>query len=152
MWDYSRCPIGKRFPRRCQRLSDEEVYDVWRRLAPSVIHSSTPQREHLTQGKSWSRRSEALALWLTSEKLCMWFPWQRRSLAGMSALDEVLFQTTLGPPQEEVQLVTAPDITVPDCQQILRDTEVTQTQGTLVGFQWNESSSPLGSVDIVCLK
>lgn len=43
----------------------------------------------------------------------------------MNALEDVPFQTMLGPLEEEVQLVTAPDITVPDCQQILRDNEVT---------------------------
>lgn len=44
----------------------------------------------------------------------------------MNALDDVLFQTMMGPLEEDVQLVTAPDITVPDCHQILRDTEVTR--------------------------
>ncbi|KAM8751691.1 uncharacterized protein AB9X84_013129 isoform 1-T1 [Acanthopagrus schlegelii] len=43
----------------------------------------------------------------------------------MSTLEDVPFQTLLGPLEEDVQLVTAPDITVPDCQQILRDNEVT---------------------------
>lgn len=42
----------------------------------------------------------------------------------MNFLDQVLFQTQLGPLHEEVQLVTAPDIVLPDCAQILRDTEV----------------------------
>ncbi|XP_019130589.2 ubiquitin-associated protein 1-like [Larimichthys crocea] len=44
-------------------------------------------------------------------------------LVKMNALEDVPFQTMLGPLEEEVQLVTAPDITVPDCQQILRDNE-----------------------------
>ncbi|XP_029010061.1 ubiquitin-associated protein 1-like [Betta splendens] len=41
----------------------------------------------------------------------------------MNVLDEVPFQTLLGPLQEDVQMVVAPDITVPDCHQILRETE-----------------------------
>lgn len=44
----------------------------------------------------------------------------------MNALEEVPFQTPLGPLEEEVHPVTAPDVTVPDCHQILRDTEVAQ--------------------------
>lgn len=42
----------------------------------------------------------------------------------MNSLDQVPFQTQLGPLDEEVQLATAPDIVLPDCAQILRDTEV----------------------------
>ncbi|XP_070686623.1 ubiquitin-associated protein 1-like [Pempheris klunzingeri] len=41
----------------------------------------------------------------------------------MNALEDIPFQTLLGPLEEEVQPVTAPDITVPDCQRILRDNE-----------------------------
>ncbi|KAM7002626.1 LOW QUALITY PROTEIN: uncharacterized protein LKV04_003891 [Tautogolabrus adspersus] len=41
----------------------------------------------------------------------------------MNPLDDVLFQTPLGPLREEVQLVTAPDFPIPDCGRILRDTE-----------------------------
>ncbi|XP_033491458.2 uncharacterized protein LOC117262562 [Epinephelus lanceolatus] len=41
----------------------------------------------------------------------------------MNALEDVPFQTPLGPLEEEAQLVTAPHIAVPDCQQILRHTE-----------------------------
>lgn len=48
----------------------------------------------------------------------------RRFKVGMNALDEVPFQTTLGPLQDELQLVTAPCVHVPDSRQILRDTEV----------------------------
>ncbi|XP_029138260.2 ubiquitin-associated protein 1-like [Labrus bergylta] len=44
-------------------------------------------------------------------------------LEKMSPLDDVPFQTPLGPLREEVQLVTVPDITLPDCGWILRDTE-----------------------------
>ncbi|XP_070764214.1 ubiquitin-associated protein 1-like [Enoplosus armatus] len=44
-------------------------------------------------------------------------------LVKMNSLEDVPFQTLLGPLEEEVQLVTAPDITVPDCHQILRHTE-----------------------------
>lgn len=42
----------------------------------------------------------------------------------MNTLEDVPFQSLLGPLEEEVQVVTAPDITVPDCPQILRETEV----------------------------
>lgn len=42
----------------------------------------------------------------------------------MNSLDQVPFQTQLGLLDEEVQLVTAPEIILPDCTQILRDTEV----------------------------
>ncbi|XP_053175685.1 ubiquitin-associated protein 1-like [Scomber japonicus] len=41
----------------------------------------------------------------------------------MNVLEDVPFQTMLGPLEEEVQLVTAPDVTVPDYQRILRETE-----------------------------
>ncbi|XP_068595581.1 ubiquitin-associated protein 1-like [Brachionichthys hirsutus] len=41
----------------------------------------------------------------------------------MSTLEDVPFQTPLAPLEEEVQLVTAPDITVPDRRQILQATE-----------------------------
>lgn len=43
---------------------------------------------------------------------------------AMNALEDVPFQTLLGPLREEVELVTAPDVTVPDCHRILRETEV----------------------------
>ncbi|GAA6221476.1 ubiquitin-associated protein 1-like isoform X1 [Lates japonicus] len=46
-----------------------------------------------------------------------------RILATMNTLEDVPFQSLLGPLEEEVQVVTAPDITVPDCPQILRETE-----------------------------
>lgn len=45
----------------------------------------------------------------------------------MSCLDEVPFKTLLGSlegPREEVELITAPDITVPDYLTILQETEV----------------------------
>ncbi|XP_069384275.1 ubiquitin-associated protein 1-like [Paralichthys olivaceus] len=41
----------------------------------------------------------------------------------MNMLEDVPFQTMLGPLEEEVQVVTAPDITTPDCHQTLRETE-----------------------------
>uniref|UniRef100_UPI0037E72620 ubiquitin-associated protein 1-like n=1 Tax=Semicossyphus pulcher TaxID=241346 RepID=UPI0037E72620 len=41
----------------------------------------------------------------------------------MNTLEDVPFQTSLGPLQEEVQFVTAPDITLPDRGQILQDTQ-----------------------------
>ncbi|XP_037624141.1 ubiquitin-associated protein 1-like [Sebastes umbrosus] len=41
----------------------------------------------------------------------------------MNTLEDVPFQTLLGPLEEEMQLVTAPDISIPDCHRILRDTE-----------------------------
>ncbi|CAG05534.1 unnamed protein product, partial [Tetraodon nigroviridis] len=41
----------------------------------------------------------------------------------MNSLDQVPFQTQLGLLDEEVQLVAAPVIVLPDCEQILRDTE-----------------------------
>ncbi|XP_034736019.1 ubiquitin-associated protein 1-like [Etheostoma cragini] len=41
----------------------------------------------------------------------------------MNTLEDVPFQTLLGPLDEEVLRVTAPDITVPDCHRILQDTE-----------------------------
>lgn len=53
-------------------------------------------------------------------------------LVNMNTLEDVPFQTLLGPLEEEVQLVTAPDITVPDCQQILRDNEVTHASEHLI--------------------
>lgn len=45
----------------------------------------------------------------------------------MNALDQVPFQTHLGPLDEDARLVTAPDIRLPDCTSILRDTEVLVT-------------------------
>lgn len=42
----------------------------------------------------------------------------------MTSLDQVPFQTQLGLLDKEMQLVTAPDIFLPDCAQILRETEV----------------------------
>ncbi|XP_068458541.1 ubiquitin-associated protein 1-like [Clinocottus analis] len=41
----------------------------------------------------------------------------------MSTLEDVPFQSLLGPLEEAVQVVTAPDITIPDCRRILRDTK-----------------------------
>ncbi|XP_041652676.1 ubiquitin-associated protein 1-like [Cheilinus undulatus] len=41
----------------------------------------------------------------------------------MNPLEDVPFQTLLGPLQEEVKILTAPDITVPDCGRLLQDTE-----------------------------
>ncbi|XP_028440337.1 ubiquitin-associated protein 1-like [Perca flavescens] len=41
----------------------------------------------------------------------------------MNTLEDVPFQSLLGPLDEEVQLVTAPDITIPDYHWILQDTE-----------------------------
>ncbi|XP_054475554.1 ubiquitin-associated protein 1-like [Anoplopoma fimbria] len=41
----------------------------------------------------------------------------------MNTLEDVPFQSLLGPIEEEVQLVMAPDITLPDSHRILRDTE-----------------------------
>ncbi|XP_044212875.1 ubiquitin-associated protein 1-like isoform X1 [Thunnus albacares] len=42
---------------------------------------------------------------------------------AMNALEDVPFQTPLGPLREEVQLVTGPDLTIPDCHRILQETE-----------------------------
>lgn len=42
----------------------------------------------------------------------------------MNALDQVPFQTLLGLLDEDVRLVTAPDVILPDRGGILRDTEV----------------------------
>lgn len=39
----------------------------------------------------------------------------------MNSLEDVPFQTPL---REEVPLVVAPDITIPDCSRVLRETEV----------------------------
>ncbi|XP_035520748.1 ubiquitin-associated protein 1-like [Morone saxatilis] len=44
-------------------------------------------------------------------------------LVKMNPLEDVPFQTLLGPLEEEVELVAAPNIAEPDCRQILRDTE-----------------------------
>ncbi|KAM9854968.1 uncharacterized protein ACBR49_003509 [Aulostomus maculatus] len=41
----------------------------------------------------------------------------------MNALEDVLFQTPLGPLREEVQLAEAPDVSIPDCHRILQETE-----------------------------
>nr|XP_043892572.1 ubiquitin-associated protein 1-like [Solea senegalensis] len=41
----------------------------------------------------------------------------------MSTLEDVPFQTTQGPLEEEVQVVTAPDLTTSDLQRVLRETE-----------------------------
>lgn len=46
----------------------------------------------------------------------------------MNILEDVPFQTPLGPLKEDVQMVTAPDVNVPDCRQILQETEVTHPQ------------------------
>lgn len=42
----------------------------------------------------------------------------------MNALDQVPFQTLLGPLEEAAQPMTAPDIIVPDCTRILQGAEV----------------------------
>lgn len=42
----------------------------------------------------------------------------------MNMLEDVPFQTELGPLEEEMQLLPAPDITLPDCRQIMKETEV----------------------------
>ncbi|KAG8012717.1 Ubiquitin-associated protein 1-like [Nibea albiflora] len=60
-------------------------------------------------------------------------------LVNMNALEDVPFQTLLGPLEEEVQLVTAPDITVPDCQQMLRDNEDSEDEDGY--YDDNEGSS-----------
>ncbi|XP_056243114.1 ubiquitin-associated protein 1-like [Seriola aureovittata] len=41
----------------------------------------------------------------------------------MNPLEDVPLQTLLGPLEEEIHMVTAPDITIPDCQKILRETK-----------------------------
>lgn len=41
----------------------------------------------------------------------------------MNTLEDVPFQTPLGPLQEEVELATDPEITIPDCKQILQESE-----------------------------
>ncbi|KAM9377778.1 ubiquitin-associated protein 1-like [Pholidichthys leucotaenia] len=41
----------------------------------------------------------------------------------MNFLEDVPFQTPLGPLEEEMQLSTVPDIPVPDCHQIMKETE-----------------------------
>ncbi|CAJ1056499.1 ubiquitin-associated protein 1-like [Xyrichtys novacula] len=41
----------------------------------------------------------------------------------MNPLEDIPFQTFLGPLREEVQLVAAPEISIPDCGRILQDTE-----------------------------
>lgn len=43
----------------------------------------------------------------------------------MNIVEDVPFQTPVGPLGAEVQLVTAPEIAVPDCHQIMQDTQVT---------------------------
>lgn len=43
----------------------------------------------------------------------------------MNSLEEVPFQTLLGSLEGQQQLAAAPDITVPDCHQILEETQVT---------------------------
>ncbi|XP_026221070.1 ubiquitin-associated protein 1-like [Anabas testudineus] len=49
---------------------------------------------------------------------------QRLVFGGtMNILEDVPFQTPLGPLKEDVQMVTAPDVNVPDCRQILQETE-----------------------------
>jgi len=42
----------------------------------------------------------------------------------MSILEDVPFQTPVGPLGVEMQLSTAPDITVADCHQMMQQTEV----------------------------
>lgn len=54
-------------------------------------------------------------------------PSDQKSSRRMSCLDEVPFKTLLGSlegPREEVELITGPDITVPDYLTILQETEV----------------------------
>uniref|UniRef100_A0A3Q0S5P0 Ubiquitin associated protein 1-like a n=1 Tax=Amphilophus citrinellus TaxID=61819 RepID=A0A3Q0S5P0_AMPCI len=48
----------------------------------------------------------------------------------MNMLEDVPFQTQLGPLEEEVQLLPAPEITVPDCHQIMQETEVAHQMKT----------------------
>lgn len=55
----------------------------------------------------------------------------------MTALDQVPFQTPLGPLTEEVWPVTAPDIILPDCTQIIRDTEVHFKQSVIRSVAMN---------------
>lgn len=49
----------------------------------------------------------------------------------MNSLDQVPFQTQLGPLDEEAPLVTAPDVVLPDCERILRDSEVLHLKHSL---------------------
>lgn len=73
---------------------------------------------------------------------------------SMSTLEDVPFQTLLGPLEEEVQLVTAPDITVPDCQQILQDNEVTHASELLkfLFFSFSvDQISGINSLAVICL-
>ncbi|XP_040893983.1 ubiquitin-associated protein 1-like [Toxotes jaculatrix] len=60
------------------------------------------------------------ALW-TTQRLTKAICWC--VLVTMNLLEDVPFQTSLGPLKEEVQMATAPDITIPNCHQILRETE-----------------------------
>ncbi|XP_039989694.1 ubiquitin-associated protein 1-like [Xiphias gladius] len=41
----------------------------------------------------------------------------------MNTLEDVPFQTPLGPLEEQARMVTAPDVTIPACHRILRETE-----------------------------
>lgn len=43
---------------------------------------------------------------------------------SMNALEQVPFQTLLGPLEEAAQPVTAPDVVLPDCTRILQGAEV----------------------------
>lgn len=71
-------------------------------------------------------------------------------LVKMNTLEDVPFQTLLGPLEEDVQLVTAPDITIPDCHRILRDTEVKHPSEHSHFFQF-EGLSGINSVAAICL-
>lgn len=66
----------------------------------------------------------------------------------MNALDEVPFQTMLGPLEDNLQLVTAPYIHVPDSRQILRDTEV-RSQLVLALVEFSSLVSWCSSVDSI---
>lgn len=129
-----------------------------------VSHSKTlviasesrgPQREHLTKA---SLDTTAMNVWFFNLQLriYMWFFWRRLIffrciLEKMNALEEVPFQTTLGPLEEEVELVTAPDITVPDCHQILRDTEVTHPSEPSHFWSQVKWLSVISSLAVICL-
>ncbi|XP_068170200.1 ubiquitin-associated protein 1-like isoform X2 [Antennarius striatus] len=59
----------------------------------------------------------------------------------MNSLEDVPFQTLLGPLEEEVQLVTAPHITIQDCQQILQTTKYGFNLEKLI-LSGHQSASP----------
>ncbi|KAF7663257.1 hypothetical protein LDENG_00215580 [Lucifuga dentata] len=62
----------------------------------------------------------------------------------MNSLEDVPFQTPLGTLEEQQQLVTAADITIPDCHQILQETEWSTTglSGPILPPHWLMFSSP----------